>query len=178
MSARVRRTLSESTATSLVSELINRAIDSTVDTNSAKLLAAERVLDLSPEAQHAILQKAIKQMVAKRIRATTRRAIRNAEADALDKDGKQIDPSQSHPIEWSDELLAREFALPDGTYVTWGEATADQHRQRVAMYQTLENAASDGRRRHFQAAREIGKRHARNLYEVSRDIDQERNDRA
>lgn len=35
--------------------------------------------------------------------------------------------------QWTTELLESGFALGDGTTVTWGEATVEQHRQRIAL---------------------------------------------
>jgi hypothetical protein len=43
--------------------------------------------------------------------------------------------------EWSAALLAGEFALPDGTRVTWAEATAEQHGLRADQLEGL--AAGD-----------------------------------
>jgi hypothetical protein len=36
-------------------------------------------------------------------------------------------------VEWTKAILVTEFALRDGTRVTWGDATAEQHRARVSM---------------------------------------------
>ena len=35
--------------------------------------------------------------------------------------------------QWTAELLESGFALGDGTTVTWGEATVEQHQQRIAL---------------------------------------------
>lgn len=43
--------------------------------------------------------------------------------------------------EWSAALLAGEFALPDGSRVTWAEATAAQHELRASQLEGL--AAGD-----------------------------------
>lgn len=54
-------------------------------------------------------------------------------------------------MEWTDELLASSFALADGTRVLWGEATVEQHRERVGMFTA--NAATNlqGAARHEAA---------------------------
>jgi hypothetical protein len=49
-------------------------------------------------------------------------------------------------LEVTEELLRSKFALGDGTELTWGGATVDQHRQRIELLQrnavgTLETAA-------------------------------------
>ncbi len=36
-------------------------------------------------------------------------------------------------MEWTQELLDAEFALGDGTRVTWGKATVEQHHKRMTM---------------------------------------------
>jgi hypothetical protein len=43
--------------------------------------------------------------------------------------------------EWSAALLAGEFALPDGSRVTWADATAAQHELRASQLEGL--AAGD-----------------------------------
>jgi hypothetical protein len=52
-------------------------------------------------------------------------------------------------LELTEELLASPFALGDGTSVTWGEATKEQHEIRIALLTksavgTLETAARHG----------------------------------
>jgi hypothetical protein len=54
------------------------------------------------------------------------------------------------------EILAREtFALPDGTRVEWGRATAEQHLERARMQRRLAGDCIDDSKRHEQAAKEI-----------------------
>jgi hypothetical protein len=53
--------------------------------------------------------------------------------------------------QWTRELLDTKIALPDGTYITWGEFTLAQHRTRLAMFQGQAETALDGAARH-QAA--------------------------
>lgn len=36
-------------------------------------------------------------------------------------------------MEWAEELLSKLFALGDGTQVAWGEATIEQHEQRIEL---------------------------------------------
>jgi hypothetical protein len=54
-------------------------------------------------------------------------------------------------MEWTAELLATGFPLPDGTRTTWGAATVDQHRARVAMFEGQAVAAVESAARHRKA---------------------------
>lgn len=54
-------------------------------------------------------------------------------------------------IEWTAELLSSTFGVGDGTLVTWGEATADQHRDRLEMFKSNAIANIEGAARHEAA---------------------------
>lgn len=54
-------------------------------------------------------------------------------------------------IEVTAELLATRFALGDGTRVTWGEATIDQHRQRIDMLTSIASGTVETAARHHAA---------------------------
>lgn len=54
-------------------------------------------------------------------------------------------------IEWTADLLASTFSVGDGTFVTWGEATADHHRDRVEMFKANAIANIEGAARHEAA---------------------------
>lgn len=54
-------------------------------------------------------------------------------------------------LEWTAELLGSEFALRDGTRVTWGEATVEQHSERVALFMDNAHANMEGAARHQKA---------------------------
>jgi hypothetical protein len=58
-------------------------------------------------------------------------------------------------VDWTAELLASEFAMPDGTRTTWGEATITQHRERVAMFTVNAQANIEGAARHQRAIDEL-----------------------
>jgi hypothetical protein len=51
-------------------------------------------------------------------------------------------------IEWTQELLGSQFALLDGTYVTWGDATVGQHTERREMFKKNVAANLEGASRH------------------------------
>lgn len=54
-------------------------------------------------------------------------------------------------VEWTRELLDQKFALGDGTDVTWGHATREQHEIRLAMHKRNAIAGLEGAARHQQA---------------------------
>lgn len=58
---------------------------------------------------------------------------------------------ESMHAEWTAELLASTFALADGSLVTWGEASIDQHEQRKAMFERHIQVNAEGAARHAHA---------------------------
>lgn len=58
-------------------------------------------------------------------------------------------------VQWTAELLGSHFALADGTQVTWGEATRDQHIERAAMFEANVAANAEGAVRHLAAVRDL-----------------------
>lgn len=58
-------------------------------------------------------------------------------------------------IEWTADLLASEFALPDGSRTTWGDASIAQHRARVEMFTSNAQANIEGAARHEKAIAEL-----------------------
>lgn len=58
-------------------------------------------------------------------------------------------------ITWTDELLKATFAMPDGSRVLWGEATVDQHRERVSMLMGNVAGNLEAAARHEKAVEEI-----------------------
>lgn len=69
-------------------------------------------------------------------------------------------------IEWTNELLASEFALGDGTYVTWGAASVEQHEARMKMHSANARAGVEGYARHSKAVDAIKAVNARSLNEA------------
>ena len=60
------------------------------------------------------------------------------------------------PVAEAREQLWQEgFSLNDGTYVLWGEATAEQHEQRAAEQRQLARTIDDDADRHEWAAKKI-----------------------
>lgn len=54
-------------------------------------------------------------------------------------------------LEWKEELLASRFTLSDGRSITWGEATEDQHQERIDMFLANAAANTEGAARHQKA---------------------------
>lgn len=69
-------------------------------------------------------------------------------------------------VEWTSELLASEFAMPDGVRTTWGEATIDQHRERLAMFTANAQANIEGAARHQKAIDELSASGATSLRDL------------
>lgn len=58
-------------------------------------------------------------------------------------------------IEWTAELLSTSFGLPDGSVTTWGDATAEQHQERLEMYAGQAKAGIEGAARHQKAIEDL-----------------------
>lgn len=69
-------------------------------------------------------------------------------------------------LEITRELLATEFALGDGVRVTWGDATVDQHKQRIELLQANALANTEAAARHMAALRMIAEKGVRCLGEI------------
>lgn len=71
-------------------------------------------------------------------------------------------------LEWTKELLSSTFALPDGTQVTWGSATVEQHEARIAMFEKQAGAAIENAARHRKAIQDIQNMKCNTLEELVR----------
>lgn len=69
-------------------------------------------------------------------------------------------------MQWTAELLDSTFALRDGTVVTWGEATVEQHEDRRQMFLDNAHANMEGAARHEVAVRELRESGAATLREM------------
>jgi hypothetical protein len=54
-------------------------------------------------------------------------------------------------LEWTQELLDSTFVGADGELITWGDASADDHRARVEMFMRNAEANMEGAARHTKA---------------------------
>lgn len=71
-------------------------------------------------------------------------------------------------IEWNEKLLGTEFALADGSRVTWRNATAEQHRARIEMLHVNAGANIEAAARHEAALAVLAESGAACLGEVDR----------
>lgn len=69
-------------------------------------------------------------------------------------------------LTWTKELLATSFSLPDGQEVTWGEASVEQHQQRVEMFAAQAALNIEGAARHRKAIEAISLLAAKCLNEI------------
>lgn len=58
-------------------------------------------------------------------------------------------------MEWTQELLDTSFALGDGRHVTWGDATREDHLERIALFERNAVANLEGAARHKAAIRDL-----------------------
>jgi hypothetical protein len=58
-------------------------------------------------------------------------------------------------MQWTDELLSKDFAVGDGSIVTWADATIEQHEARVEMLFVNVQGNGDAIRRHEAAVIDI-----------------------
>lgn len=66
-------------------------------------------------------------------------------------------------VEWTEELLDAEIAMPDGTRTTWGQATVEQHRRRHEMLAKNAMANAENAARHSLAIEQLEASGAPNL---------------
>lgn len=69
-------------------------------------------------------------------------------------------------VQWTDELLNSQFNLPDGTSVTWGTATRDQHEARYEMFKTNAMANLEGAARHKKAIDDLNASGVSTLFDL------------
>lgn len=72
-------------------------------------------------------------------------------------------------VEWNAELLNSEFARGDGTTVTWGDATLDDHHHRIAMHKKNATAGLEGAARHTAAVEAITQAGVTSLNELAKE---------
>lgn len=58
------------------------------------------------------------------------------------------------------------FHLPDGTVVSWADATADDHEERIAWLQTYISSVEQDLRRHERVVKLLAERGAKRLSEI------------
>lgn len=86
--------------------------------------------------------------------------VRNQETESRSRFYNQVagiveDYTRNLRIQWTTELLESPFARPDGTPVTWGEATVEDHEARIKMHSDHAIAGLEGAARHSAALRDM-----------------------
>jgi hypothetical protein len=71
-------------------------------------------------------------------------------------------------LELGGDLLKSDFALGDGTRVSWGKATREQHQMRAQMMSTKSVSIAEDAARHLAAVRIMDESKADSLEEVSK----------
>jgi hypothetical protein len=70
---------------------------------------------------------------------------------------------------WTEELLSSEFALPDGRRVTWGSATATDHRLRIDMLVGQTVGIAETAALHERALQDMGKAKVATLADLEKE---------
>lgn len=69
-------------------------------------------------------------------------------------------------LEWTQDLLNTAFALGDGRRVAWGEATVEEHRQRVQLLQGNVEGNLQAAARHLVAIRDLEGAGVKTLFDL------------
>lgn len=69
-------------------------------------------------------------------------------------------------MDWTHELLESTFALGDGQVVSWGEATIEQHQQRIDMLTSMTKGTLETAGKHQAAINELTVAHGYNLLSI------------
>ena len=98
------------------------------------------------------------QVLAEEIAHVQRHEVRSVERAAFDEifsPGVCTKSTTSKSTPTAADLYRERFALGDGTSVTWGRATIEQHQQRIAMLEKLQAGIAATIERHRTAIRTI-----------------------
>lgn len=116
----------------------------------ARVLEAEREAEATPDARQARAGARLEQEAEREEWRTKRTAgMFRAIQDSLELYAAEMQ------IQWTRELLGSEFALADGTHVTWGSATVAQHEARQQMLTRNAAANAEAASRHARAVSDI-----------------------
>lgn len=147
---------------------IMQAIDANPDT-SDEALARELASHIGHDALLALAVQHIERV----IKGERRKRIRDEEEASTGPGGDALQWStvdalleeyrKAVIVNWTAELLASEFAIGDGTRVTWGTATVEQHAARISMLTKNVRGNLDAIQRHEAAIATIKEQQAGNL---------------
>lgn len=109
--------------------------------------AAAMVADLKLSARQ---REALFPLILAECESIERARVRAVEQAVAPRVGRRVDPTGERAA-----LLAETFALGDGSRVSWGEATVEQHEQRIAMLARLRDGIDATIARHRAAVEGI-----------------------
>lgn len=124
-----------------------------LDKGASPEKAAARVLRALTDSELRALARPLVEWQAKKIYRDTTRKI-EVTADLTEPTSRQT-------------LVARQFPLPDGRWVTWGQATADDHRLRAGWQRNHADACVADAVRHEDAAALLDTRKVRCLDDLA-----------
>lgn len=140
-----------------------------VEGDNYRDLVAEEFLTLTDEERHDLALNHFGEQVRKALRRHTNAAEEMIEASAARRESANPMARKAAErlrakiriavddyvhllrMEWTEEILSAPFALPDGSVVTWGSATAAQHEQRYEMFKNNADMNARGAARHRAA---------------------------
>lgn len=99
-------------------------------------------------------------VVADRVRDEARNTTRKLEA------ATNVAAIQTAPAEQRDKFLSERFPVEDGRFVTWGEATIEDHHSRIALLTKIRNGIDDTIERHEAALKLLAEHGADCLNEL------------
>mgnify|MGYP003584583271 FL=1 len=130
------------------------------------MLARKVAADIGEEALIKLATERIERIIV----TERRKRIRDLENDSTDDEGRG-DPAKWAAVDalleefrsqvivdWTADLLAAEFAVGDGTNVTWGRATTAQHLARISLLTKNARGNLSAIRRHEAALHAVTER--------------------
>jgi len=110
----------------------------------------DRILDDTPVDE---MKEMLRPVVSWQVGHTLRDRTRSAEQRAFRESPVERDaPRTVTVVDELRDLVSKTFVLDDGTRVTWGEATVEQHQRRAAMLRTHADRVMMTADRHERAA--------------------------
>ncbi len=145
----------------LVRELAREHPDDDPDVLADKMIRRCTKRDLVPIVSHEIAHQ-------QRALAAGREAAAFKELAVVNADSVTVPQSSDDCLAAFRDLFEEQFALGDGTKVTWKEATEQQHLQRVELLQKQRDGLDRAITRHLDAVRLLRERGALSLGQVKR----------
>lgn len=133
-----------------MSETIYKVVRKLVQDHSAEEAADLALRDLTKAELVEFVRPEVERLARSMIRAKVRR--NEAEAFPSSPVGDSADREPEGRPAAIKQLMERGFLLTDGDYVTWGEATAEQHDRRAEWLHGQAAALVETARRHERAA--------------------------